>query len=203
VQSIIDTGQLLLDAHQALDNDTFDAMTKQDLQFSPSTGRRLMCIAEDPRICSHVNKMPPHWGTLFQLHRLTDDQFNRAIADGSINPEMERDDVRKIIERYDHDDEPETTAAEEHGGGEEKLAPQKPVHNAERRQQKRGLRREWEHRLYEAANDFRQQHPDVEWYDIIKGTRRFLHTVERHAKKNPLDPLPMPAKDQGDENVSH
>ena len=65
------------------------------LPFSDRTARRLMAISTDSRFLNrtHVSVLPSHWGTLYELTRLDDETFNRAIDAGEIHPEMERKDA--------------------------------------------------------------------------------------------------------------
>jgi hypothetical protein len=42
-----------------------------------------------------VPVLPPHWGTLYELTKLSDDEFEEKLADGTINPEMERKDIAR------------------------------------------------------------------------------------------------------------
>jgi N6-adenosine-specific RNA methylase IME4 len=54
-----------------------------------------MAIGADKRIANgaHVQHLPPHWGTLYELTKLTDQQFEAKLASGLIHPELERRDV--------------------------------------------------------------------------------------------------------------
>jgi hypothetical protein len=77
---------------KALDHGDFTAMIERDLPFKPSTAQRLMKIADDERLSNptHVSLLPPHWGTLYEITKLSDDDFAAKIASGAIHPEMER-----------------------------------------------------------------------------------------------------------------
>jgi N6-adenosine-specific RNA methylase IME4 len=96
VEGIFDTGKLIIQAKEDLTkHGEFIAMVKSQLPFSDRTARRLMAIAADQRLSkrTHVSVLPPHWGTLYELTKLDDEQFEAAIADGTINPGMERRDI--------------------------------------------------------------------------------------------------------------
>jgi hypothetical protein len=54
-----------------------------------------MAIAKDQRLVSHVKQLPASWGTLYQLTRLKDDQFNELLRDGVIRPDLERNEISK------------------------------------------------------------------------------------------------------------
>lgn len=95
VESIIECGGLLVAAKAALPHGEFQKMVEGNLPFGASTARRLMAIANDKRITkrAHGLYLPPSWRTLYELTRLPDVAFLQKIADGTINPEMERRDI--------------------------------------------------------------------------------------------------------------
>jgi hypothetical protein len=92
VASIIECGKLLTAAKEALPHGEFGKMIESDLPFGPSTAQRLMAIGADRRITNpaHVQHLPPHWGTLYELTKLTDDEFEKAVEAKAIHPELER-----------------------------------------------------------------------------------------------------------------
>jgi N6-adenosine-specific RNA methylase IME4 len=95
VEGVIEVGRLLAEARKALDHGEFTAMIDRDLPFKARTAQRLMKIADDERLSNptHVSLLPPHWGTLYELTKLTDAQFAAKVASGQIHPELERRDV--------------------------------------------------------------------------------------------------------------
>ena len=98
-QAVIGIGALLIEAKAALPHGKFEAMVKKDLPFGPRTARRLMAITADPRIAdrTHGSDLPPSMRTLYELTRLDDDQFAGAVAAGTIHADMERTDVKRIL----------------------------------------------------------------------------------------------------------
>jgi hypothetical protein len=58
-----------------------------------------MKIAADSRLANraHVPLLPPSWGTLYELTKLDDDTFDQKLRDGTINPEMQRKDVKRKL----------------------------------------------------------------------------------------------------------
>jgi len=60
-----------------------------------------MEIARDPRLRNptHVSLLPRSWGTLYALTRLSDEEFNARIADGTIHADMTRQEIeaKKVI----------------------------------------------------------------------------------------------------------
>jgi hypothetical protein len=102
-----ETGQYLLDAKTELDGDAFEALSKQELHFDPSVGRKLMRIASNSVLCAHVHKLPNSWSTAYELSKLDDDILKAAIADGRIHPKMERKDAVALRpKKPDHEEGP-------------------------------------------------------------------------------------------------
>jgi hypothetical protein len=99
VTSIIETGRLLTEAKAALDHGEWLPMVETDLPFQRNTAQRLMKIAADSRLANraHVPLLPPSWGTLYELTKLDDDTFDQKLRDGTINPEMQRKDVKRKL----------------------------------------------------------------------------------------------------------
>lgn len=93
VGAILNVGKLLSESKDALGLKSWEKMCNDDLPFSSGTAYRLIAISTDPRILAHVPKLPPHWGTMHELTKLTDEQFDDMLSDGTINPEMDRRDV--------------------------------------------------------------------------------------------------------------
>ena len=110
---VLATGQRLIEAKGALPHGEFGAMIEQDLPFGASTGRRLMAIAKDKRLSdrAHVHVLPPAWGTLYELTKLSDDDFKRAAADGVIRPDVERGEITRF--RQDNWEAPENPGGRE------------------------------------------------------------------------------------------
>src|SRR5262249_19271059 len=95
VESIIETGKYLIEAHDEMDRHSFEAMVQQKLIVSPSTARKLIVTARNPILanCAHWHKLPPSWGTLYELAKLPIGDLRARFADGSISPKLERKDV--------------------------------------------------------------------------------------------------------------
>jgi hypothetical protein len=98
VESVVETGRLLIEAKECIDHGEFAAMVQLRLSFNPSTAQRLMRIAEHPILsnAAHGPHLPPSWRTLYELAKVPDPILQTAIADGTVNPKMERKDVAVI-----------------------------------------------------------------------------------------------------------
>jgi N6-adenosine-specific RNA methylase IME4 len=92
VEGVIEAGRLLAAAKAALPRGVFLEMIERDLPFKARTAQRLMAIAADGRLtnATHVSLLPPHWGTLYALTKLSDQAFAAKLSTGEIHPEMER-----------------------------------------------------------------------------------------------------------------
>jgi hypothetical protein len=95
---IIETGELLLQAREQLDRDVFAAMK---LPFGQRTAQRLMAIAQHPVLsdATHVSRLPPSWGTLYELTKLPCIILRTKVEDGTIHPGMERKDVAALLNK--------------------------------------------------------------------------------------------------------
>jgi hypothetical protein len=61
-----------------------------------------------------VQLLPMAWGALYELTKLPDEAFEKAVASGAINPQMTRDDATKMVAvtvRYDKPSPPRTIDA--------------------------------------------------------------------------------------------
>jgi hypothetical protein len=98
VQAIIEVGQLLVDAKARLPHGEFGNMIEHDLPFGARTAQMLMSVASDGRLANpkHASLLPASWMTLYELTKLSDEEFEGAVKAKVIRPDMER---REIAER--------------------------------------------------------------------------------------------------------
>jgi hypothetical protein len=96
--SIIETGALLLEAKDKVEHGEFEEMIERESPFGPRAARMLMDIARNPILSdrNHGSVLPPSWRTLYELTRVPADVLIAKIEDHTINPEMERKDVKVI-----------------------------------------------------------------------------------------------------------
>jgi hypothetical protein len=90
VLGIIEAGRILREAREKLPRGRFVPWVKERLGRTRRTADVLIAIAEDPRIENHSSQMPASWRTLYDISRLGDEEFYRLLADGTINPDMQR-----------------------------------------------------------------------------------------------------------------
>lgn len=102
VPSIFETGNLLESAKAELiangKRREWLKMIKEELPFGKRTANMLIAIATHDNLRSekHVSHLPAHWGTLYELTKLTPEQFDAGIKSRAINPKMERKDVAQL-----------------------------------------------------------------------------------------------------------
>lgn len=100
-EGIIEAGRLLTAAKDALAHGAFLKMIENDLPFTARTAQRLIAIAADEKLtkATHVSHLPPHWGTLYELTKLADKDFEAKIADGTITADMERSEISTVVKQ--------------------------------------------------------------------------------------------------------
>jgi transposase len=113
VESIIETGQALIDAKEELEHGSFEAMIQSELPFGRRAAQMLMKIIRNPILSNakHASHLPPSWMTLHELAKLPDEILMAKLKDGSIHPKLERKDVRAM--RPDVKDRPQRATREE------------------------------------------------------------------------------------------
>src|SRR5262249_47977571 len=99
IDSIFECGDLLIEARAKLKHGEFQKMIDRSLPFKPRMAQMLMKIAADKRLrnAKHASLLPPSWYSLYRLTTLSDAEFEAALADGTINPEMTRADIGEKI----------------------------------------------------------------------------------------------------------
>jgi hypothetical protein len=99
VEAILECAHHLRDARSSLGIEEFKKLVEHELVVGERTVERLLNIADDSRLATHVSLLPPSWGTLHRLARLPDEVFEEAIADGRIHPGMTRAEAEALIPR--------------------------------------------------------------------------------------------------------
>jgi len=97
---VFETASLLLEAKSALAHGEFQTMVGETLPFAPRTAQMLMAIGHDSRLTNtkFTSLLPPSWYSLYELTKLDDADFDAAIADGTIRPDMTGE-IGKLAER--------------------------------------------------------------------------------------------------------
>jgi hypothetical protein len=97
-ESVLETGRLLNEAKAKVEHGDWLTLC-QVLPFGEDTAQRLMAIARHPVISNteHVRYLPPSWGTLYQLTKVSDKALIAGIEDHSIHPGMERKEAAALL----------------------------------------------------------------------------------------------------------
>lgn len=98
LEDIFQTGNLIEAAKAELPHGEYLKMVKDELPFSRSAASILMQIADNDNLRNgeHIHHLPVSWGTLYELTKLTDEQFDAAITNGMIHPKMTRKDAKAL-----------------------------------------------------------------------------------------------------------
>ncbi len=122
VKAIIETGHLLTMAKTQLPHGKFGTMIESDLPFGARTAQMLMAIALDPRLQKRntVSHLPPSWGSLYELTKLDDREFDRRLKDGTICPDMDRADISTITKKINRDTRESDLGAKQYAMPEKK-----------------------------------------------------------------------------------
>lgn len=91
VQGILDTAAACCAADQQLSRNAKKLLYRQ-LPFNRATFSKLAKIGDDKRVYDEKVKplLPPHYGTIYETCKLSDDQLKQAIETKVLNPRVER-----------------------------------------------------------------------------------------------------------------
>jgi hypothetical protein len=113
IAAIMETGDWLIKARDRLDHGDYEAMVKSDLPFERTKAYRLRVVAAHPVLSNvaHAQHLPADFTTLCVLDsRLSDDDIEARIKDGTINPKLRRKDAIRLFPaktktpKFDKDD---------------------------------------------------------------------------------------------------
>lgn len=100
-EAFIEAGRWLIRAKNELEHGQFGKMIEDNLPFKASTAQRLMIVAADQWIANpaHVQHLPPHWGTLYEITKLDEPRRDELLAAGTICPDMERSAISGVVKQ--------------------------------------------------------------------------------------------------------
>lgn len=98
LEDIFHTGDLIESAKLELPHGEFMKMVKDELPFKRTVAQMLKAIATDDNVRNYqpVGNLPVGYSILYELTRLTDEQFSAATANGMIHPKMTRKDAKTL-----------------------------------------------------------------------------------------------------------
>jgi hypothetical protein len=98
VESIFEVGNYLESAKLEIPHGEYIAMIKNDLPFGRYTAAILKKIALDDKLrnVDYNQHLPASWQTLYELTKLSSEQFAAGIETGAINPAMKQKDAKAL-----------------------------------------------------------------------------------------------------------
>ncbi|MBF0424792.1 MAG: hypothetical protein HQL66_03110 [Magnetococcales bacterium] len=110
IDAILETCALLAAAMDELPTEEFHALVFT-LPFTLPTARKMAQIGRAAwlRESGVVEKLPPAWGTIYQIIQMPEEEARRAIADGLIDKDVRRADVRALRGVAEHWANPQPT----------------------------------------------------------------------------------------------
>ena len=127
VKNLLEAGKRLVEAKANLQHGEFQEMIELDLPFGPRHAQRLMAIARDERLSkttqvSHfVEQFPTDVGTLYELTRLNDEDFETGVKEGWICPETDRQEITLRLKAKRRDEREVEMAERTHKAATEAL----------------------------------------------------------------------------------
>ena len=96
IAGIFEAGDLLCAAKDAQPHGTFERMIEHELPFGPRTAQCLMAIAADQRLreTNHGSLLPQSWRTLYEIHKMTNEELEVSIANGLVRPDVTRAEIQ-------------------------------------------------------------------------------------------------------------
>jgi len=107
--AIIKVGQILMEAkdkqHKGeLNEKSWLKLVQSELPFTPRTADRLIAIAKCEWITSgeYNDSLPVSWGSLYEISRLSKEQFENGIKNNSITANSIRSDIETFKKSFDN-----------------------------------------------------------------------------------------------------
>lgn len=89
-------GSLLLQSKSLLEHGEWTEWVDQKLPFGIRSAQMYMAIAADERLkAKHVSCLPSSWGTLYELTKLDDDEWE--VLEASLTSDLERADIKRLL----------------------------------------------------------------------------------------------------------
>ncbi len=98
VAAILETGRLMAEAREALDDDDWSALLV-NLPFGARYAQMLVRIGTDTRLPKHASLLPPDATILYRITQLSDDRFDDLRAADRIHPGMGRNDLDTVVKQ--------------------------------------------------------------------------------------------------------
>ena len=95
VKKILETSQILVESENQLNEIEFMDMVSQ-LPMSQSTISKLLMIGKNNYLPQQTKYLPPHWTTIYEISTLDNNQIDKGIEEGFINPSSIKKDIDKF-----------------------------------------------------------------------------------------------------------
>ena len=97
VQSILELATTFAEAEANLDENSFEKLLK-GLPFSRAKMSMLRQIGGDKRLYQNrvIARLPASYSTIYQVHLLHDDELERAIESGLLQPDAKREHIERV-----------------------------------------------------------------------------------------------------------
>jgi hypothetical protein len=98
VESIIETGQRLIEAKEEVEYGEWGKIFENNKPFSLRTAEFLMGIAKNPVLTNplHATLLPPSWFTLYQLSLIPAEDLQKLIDAGKVHSELTRAEAENL-----------------------------------------------------------------------------------------------------------
>lgn len=102
VAGFVAAGQHLAQAKAQMRHGEWLPWIEKELPVSETTVKMLITIGQHPGLSNrqHVDDLPPHWGTLYELRAMEPEWLAAAIEAGDVNPEIERKKAASVAVEY-------------------------------------------------------------------------------------------------------
>jgi hypothetical protein len=93
---LIRTGQILSEAISRLPRGQFESLL-DEMKIERSMASRWMAIADTPPLLHSVQKLPPHYSTLYEMTKIPAERLEELIADGTFTVSTTREQVQALL----------------------------------------------------------------------------------------------------------
>ena len=95
VEKILQTSQILVLSEKELSDIDFLDMVGQ-LPMSQSTVSKLLLIGKNNYLPQKVTSLPPHWTTIYEISTMSNDDIDKGVDEGFINPSSTKKEIDKF-----------------------------------------------------------------------------------------------------------
>lgn len=95
VEKILQTSQILVLSEKELSDIDFLDMVGQ-LPMSQSTVSKLLLIGKNNYLPQKVTYLPPHWTTIYEISTMSNDDIDKGVDEGFINPSSTKKEIDKF-----------------------------------------------------------------------------------------------------------